>query len=215
MVLALRAPGRENPALMFTGLVEGKARVRRVERRGGGMRLCLEPQVPGFQAELGQSLSVSGACLSVAARPGPGELAFDLSPETLARTWFGALREGVELNLERALRLGDRLDGHLVSGHVDAVGLVLERRSTDDGGAWMEFEVPAGFERWLVDKGSVTVDGVSLTVVDPSARRFAVALIPLTLAGTTLGSASAGTPVNLEADSIGKWVERLLGPRAR
>lgn len=196
---------------MFTGLVEGRARVKRIERRGGGLRLLLQPEIPGFEARPGQSLSVSGACLSVAAPPGPtGELAFDLSPETLSRTWFGALREGVELNLERALRLGDRLDGHLVSGHVDAVGLVLDRRATDDGGAWMEFEVPAGFERWLVDKGSITVDGVSLTVVDPSARRFRVALIPLTLAATTLGTAVPGTPVNLEADSIGKWVARLL-----
>ncbi len=201
---------------MFTGLVEGKARVTRVERRGGGLRLALRPAFEGFEAGLGQSIAISGACLSVAATPGDGgELVFDLSPETLTRTWFGALREGVELNLERALRLGERLDGHLVSGHVDAVGMVLERRATGDGGAWMEFEVPAGFERWLVDKGSITVDGVSLTVVAPEGRRFGVALIPLTLAGTTLGSASPGTPVNLEADSIGKWVERLLGPRAR
>jgi len=201
---------------MFTGLVEGKARVRRVETRGSGVRLVLEPRIAGFEAHSGQSIAVSGACLTVAGEPGTaGELEFDLSAETLACTWFGGLREGQELNLERALRVGDRLDGHLVSGHVDGVGRLVGRTPSGDGGCVMEFEGPPGFERWLVEKGSVTVDGVSLTLVRPQGRRFHVALIPLTLERTTLGSAPAGAPVNLEADAIGKWVERLTGPRTR
>jgi riboflavin synthase len=201
---------------MFTGLVEGKARVRRVEPRGRGLRLVLQPVGAGFEAVLGQSIAVSGACLSVAEAPRPGgELAFDLSAETLERTWFAGLREGQELNLERALRIGERLDGHLVSGHVDGVGRLLGREASGDGGALLQFEGPAGFERWLVEKGSVTVEGVSLTVVRPQGRRFSVALIPLTLERTTLGALESGAPVNLEADAIGKWVERLLEPRTR
>ncbi len=201
---------------MFTGLVEGKARVRAVEARGSGLRLVLEPRIAGFEAVPGQSIAVSGACLSVAAAPGPGgELAFDLSAETLDCTWFRGLRAGLELNLERSLRVGERLDGHLVSGHVDGVGRLVGRSDSGDGGCLCEFEGPPGFERWLVEKGSVTVDGVSLTVVRPQGRRFSVALIPLTLAQTTLGSLAAGAPVNLEADAIGKWVERLLPPRTR
>ena len=201
---------------MFTGLVEGVAQVRRVEARGTGMRLVLEPRIAGFEAVPGQSIAVSGACLSVVGAPGPGgELAFDLSAETLERTWFPGLAQGALLNLERALRIGDRLDGHMVSGHVDGVGRVVGREESGDGGVRMEFEGPPGFERWLVEKGSVTVDGVSLTVVEPRGRRFAVALIPLTLEHTTLGAARPGTPVNLEADAIGKWVERLLAPRTR
>jgi riboflavin synthase len=201
---------------MFTGLVEGRAVVRAAEARGSGMRLVLEPRVPGFEAVPGQSIAVSGACLTVSGQPGTrGELGFDLSAETLERTWFAGLRPGTELNLERALRLGERLDGHLVSGHVDGVGRLVERGESGDGGAWIEFEGPPGFERWLVEKGSVTVDGVSLTVVRPQGRRFRVALIPLTLAQTTLGAARAGASVNLEADAIGKWVERLLAPRTR
>jgi len=199
---------------MFTGLVEGKARVRRIEPRGTGIRLSLEPAIPGFEAVPGQSIAVSGACLSVVPDPGSkGWLAFDLSAETLDCTWFRDLREGMELNLERALRLGDRLDGHLVSGHVDGVGRLVGREPSGDGGELVLLEGPEGFERWLVEKGSVTVDGISLTVVRPQGRRFAVALIPLTLAQTTLGSAAPGARVNLEADALGKWVERLLGAR--
>jgi riboflavin synthase len=201
---------------MFTGLVEGKAWVRRVEPRGSGMRLVLEPSIPRFEAVPGQSIAVSGACLSVVPDPGAGGcLSFDLSAETLERTWFRGLREGMELNLERALKLGDRLDGHIVSGHVDGVGRLVGREASGDGGERVEFEGPAGFERWLVEKGSVTVDGISLTVVRPQGRRFAAALIPLTLQQTTLGSAVPGASVNLEADALGKWVERLLAPRTR
>lgn len=210
---------------MFTGLIEATARVRRVERRGTGLRLVLEAPSGPFDVALGQSVAVSGACLSVAARLEPGsdrpvpaeraggDLAFDLSAETLERTWFGDLAPGRLLNLERAMRLSDRLDGHLVSGHVDGLGRIVARRDAGDGGVRMTFEVSPGLERYLVDKGSVTLDGVSLTVIAPREGRFDVALIPLTLAHTSLGSAEAGTRVNVEADLVGKWIERLLPPR--
>jgi riboflavin synthase len=208
--------------IMFTGLVEGTARVRSLLPQGSGARLVLAGCPASFAVRRGQSVSVSGACLSVSellAHQGErllpdetagADLAFDLSAETLERTWFRALVPGRALNLERALVLGARLDGHLVAGHVDAVGEIVRCEQSDDGGATLVLDVPAGFERYLVDKGSITIDGVSLTVVAPHGRRFEVALIPLTLQHTTFGSARAAERVNLEADMLGKWVERLL-----
>jgi riboflavin synthase len=139
-------------------------------------------------------------------------MVFDLSAETLERTWFGDLGAGTVVNLERAMRLSDRLGGHLVSGHVDGGGTLVGTRDLGDGGREASFEVEAGLDRYLVDKGSVTLDGVSLTVCRPEGRRFAVALIPATLAITSLGSIEAGRRVNVEVDLIGKWVERFVGP---
>lgn len=195
---------------MFTGLVEGCGEVVGLEPLGAqGLRLWLEPRVAAFSAKLGQSIAVSGACLSVARLEG-SRLGFDLSAETLARTWFGALELGRRVNLERAMTLGERLDGHLVSGHVDGVGHISAWEDHGDGGRTMEVEVPPALARYLVDKGSITVDGISLTVVSPKECRFSVALIPLTLQHTSLGTARVGQRVNLEADCIGKWVERLL-----
>ncbi|MBK7643420.1 MAG: riboflavin synthase [Planctomycetes bacterium] len=196
----------------------GRRQGARPARRGARERDAARPRTrnPGLRGHPGpEHRGQRGLPLGGRAPRAPRELAFDLSAETLERTWFGELAEGAELNLERSLRVGDRLDGHLVSGHVDGVGRVLASRRSGDGGVLMEFEGPSGFERWLVEKGSVTVDGVSLTVVRPRERRFEVALIPLTLLHTTLGRASAGQPVNLEADAIGKWVERLVAPRTR
>jgi riboflavin synthase len=204
---------------MFTGLVEAKAVVREVERRGAGLMIRVALPGAGWEFRGGESVSVSGACLTVVEATTEswpaGGACFELSAETLARTWFGALEPGREVNLERALRIGDRLDGHLVSGHVDAVGRVVGARDSRDGGAVMEFEAPEGLERFLVDKGSITIDGVSLTVVNPRGRRFEVAVIPATLAKTTLGSTRAGAAVNLEADQLGKWIDRLLAARAQ
>ncbi len=200
---------------VFTGLVEACVPVLGAERRGTGLRLRVARPARAADGEAfvvgpGDSVAVSGCCLTVVPESAAGELAFDLSSETLARTWFAALAPGRRVNLERALRLGDRLDGHMVSGHVDAVGQVADIERTGDGGWRLTCEVPPGFERWLVDKGSVTVDGVSLTVVHPVGRRFDVAVIPHTLAVTHLGEAVVGQPVNLEADLVGKWVERLV-----
>jgi riboflavin synthase len=201
---------------MFTGLVEACVRAASLERRGRGARLCLPAPGAGWTVGPGESVAVSGCCLTVAGLSAEGQLAFDLSAETLERSWFGsALRPGVALNLERALRLGDRLGGHLVSGHVDAVGRIASIEDADDGGALVGFEVPAGFEAYLVDKGSVCVDGISLTVVGPAGRTFRAALIPETLARTSLGAAAVGQPVNLEADLVGKWVERFVQLRTR
>jgi riboflavin synthase len=175
-------------------------------------------------------VAVSGTCLTVAAFARPGapdevparpdgspavpdaDLVFDLSAETLERTTLGALEPGAAVNLERSLRLGDRLGGHLVTGHVDGRGTFVGAEPEGDGGARLTFEVDAPFERWLVEKGSVAVDGVSLTVVRPRARRFDVAAIPLTLERTSLGRLAPGARVNLESDPLAKWVEHLLAP---
>lgn len=206
---------------MFTGLVEGMGVVRAVERRGTGARIQVAAPSPDWTASAGQSIAISGACLTVveAREPGGGgpvafgtpgaDLVFDLSSETLARTWLGALAPGRRVNLERALRIGDRLDGHMVAGHVDGRGRVASIADSGDGGWTMTFEVEPGLERYLVDKGSATLDGVSLTVVRPSGRTFDVAVIPATLAKTTLGLARVGDPVNVEVDLVAKWIERL------
>jgi len=185
------------------------------------MRLVLEAPEGVWDVVGGESVAVCGVCLSVAAIEGSdgaplevctsgSRLCFDLSTETLERTWFRELEPGRLVNLERSLCLGDRLDGHLVSGHVDAVGEVIASEDSGDGGRRFSFEVPEEFTRWLVDKGSVAIDGVSLTVCEPTANRFDVAVIPVTLEATNLGVAEVGQRVNLEADPIGKWVARLF-----
>ena len=217
---------------MFTGIVEGQSRCLSVEGAGTGLRLWLAPPELGPGAEpwrpaLGESIAVCGACLSVAGlgRAGscvplppdaPGEAGRDvlleLTAETLERTWFRSLAAGSMLNVERALRLGDRLDGHLVAGHVDGRGRVSAVRDAGDGGRELEFELDQGLERYLIEKGSITLDGVSLTVVAPRERRFGVALIPITLAWTNLGAKRVGDPVNVEVDLVGKWIERLVPP---
>jgi riboflavin synthase len=199
---------------VFTGLVEACVAVRSFERLGSGARLVLPAPDASWQVVHGESVCVSGACLTVAgllpSAAAPPDMSFDLTAETLERTWFSALAPGRAVHLERAMRLSDRLGGHLVNGHVDAVGVIDALRDSGDGGRTLGVSVPAGFERWLIDKGSVAVDGVSLTVVAPRDRRFEVALVPATLAKTQLGSALVGQRVNLEADPIGKWVERFV-----
>lgn len=224
---------------MFTGLVEAAVPVRSFEMRGTGARLVVPSPAPSelalgaeegswggptssdtgeadpWEAGIGDSIAVAGACLTVAellqVPGGAPDMAFDLTQETLERTWLGRLQAGHVVNLERALKVGARLGGHMVSGHVDVCGTAAGREDVGDGGAVFTFEVPAGFERFLVDKGSVTIDGISLTVVSPVERRFQVAVIPHTLLRTHLAHLQAGDSVHLEADQVGKWVERLLG----
>lgn len=208
---------------MFTGLVEARVQVRRVLPHGSGLRLQLPRPGPGFDVAEGDSVAVSGCCLTVAgfadaagaevAADPLADLVFDLSSETIARTWFTERSEGRWVNLERSLRLGDRLGGHLVSGHVDGLGQVVDLDATGDGGARLEVEVAPELERYLVPKGSVALDGVSLTVVEPRGRRCSVALIPQTLARTSLGRVFRGEPLHVEADQVGKWIERLLEAR--
>ena len=194
---------------MFTGLVEALGRVGAVETVGSGRRLrVVVPEKPAWRLELGESVAVSGVCLTVV-EAGPGRLAFDLAEETLRVTTLGELGAGDPVNLERPLRFDGRLGGHLVLGHVDGIGRVTGIRPEGDG-VWLEVEVPRGLRPLLIPKGSVTVDGVSLTVAGLEESVFAVALIPHTLAVTTLGRRRAGDPVNLEMDVIGKYVRGFM-----
>jgi riboflavin synthase len=193
---------------MFTGLISDIGVVERILPRSGGVRLVVRPGALAVdELELGESVACSGACLTVVERGG-GLVAFEAVPETLARTILGDLRPGSRLNLERALRLSDRLGGHLVSGHVDAVGQVLAR-AAEGQGARLTFSLPAAIAPLVAEKGSIAIDGISLTVAAAARDRFEVALIPETLARTTLGQAAAGTRVNLEADLVARHLARL------
>ncbi len=193
---------------MFTGLVTDMGVVERLEPRSGGARLTIRPgALPVDELVLGESVAVNGACLTVVER-GEGRMSFDAVPETLARTTLGSFRPGTRVNLERALRLSDRLGGHLVQGHVDAVGQVLEK-VPEGQGARLVVSLPAGIAPLVAEKGSIAIDGVSLTVARAGRDRFEVALIPETLARTVLGAAAPGTKVNLEADVVARHVARL------
>jgi riboflavin synthase len=193
---------------MFTGLVSDMGAIERLVPRQGGARLSLRPRtLPVDGLALGESVACSGVCLTVVERGG-GLAAFDAVPETLSRTTVGSWRPGTLVNLERALALGDRLGGHLVQGHVDAVGEVLSR-SAEGQGARLVISLPAAIAPLVAEKGSIAVDGVSLTVAAAGRDRFEVALIPETLARTTLGEARSGTRVNLEADVVARHVARL------
>ena len=193
---------------MFTGIVETTGRVAQRARRGPGARLTIAGARGLSRLALGESIAVNGACLTVSARRGR-LFAVDVSPETLRRTTLGRLVPRARVNLERALRVGDRLGGHVVLGHVDGVGTLDAIRPDAD---WTEyrFSAPASLARYLVEKGSIAVDGVSLTVFACRGRRFTVALIPHTLARTTLGERRPGDPVNLEADVLMKHVEAMI-----
>ncbi len=186
---------------MFTGIVRERGRVSSFD----GGRLVLETSVP---AAVGDSIAVDGVCLTVVAGD-DATLVFDVVPETLARSALAAAEAGTLVNVEPALRLGDELGGHIVQGHVDAVGRVRSSELEGDGRR-MWIEAPSEVLRTCVVKGSIAVSGVALTIAELSADAFAVALVPHTLATTTLGDLAPGDEVNLEADVIGKYVERLL-----
>ena len=192
---------------MFTGIVRHVGEVKAVRSTGAGARLVIDvgPLAEGLGT--GDSVAVNGACLTVTESDREGA-AFDAVAETLSRTTLGALRPGQKVNLERSLGVNDALDGHIVQGHVDGVGTV---RSVGRGERpiW-EFDAPDELTRQMVPKGSVCVAGVSLTLVDVSDGRFSVALIPTTLAETTLGASRPGDKVNIETDVIGKYVQRYL-----
>lgn len=193
---------------MFTGLVEALATVAEVREEPPGRRLVLrEPRVAA-DAAVGDSIALNGCCLTVVAVEGE-VLAFEAGPETLARTNLGELTPGRQVNVERSLRVGDRMGGHFVTGHVDAVGRLAER--TDEG-QWstLWFEHPVELSRQMASKGSIAVDGVSLTLVDVVPGRFSVMLIPHTLAVTTLGKLAVGDRVNLETDLLAKYVQGQL-----
>lgn len=197
---------------MFTGLVESLGRVVAVIPEPPGVRLVVDAGSIAADATIGESICTSGCCLSVVRIDGP-RLEFQLGPETLSRTSLGSLAVGGSVNLERSLRLSDRLGGHLVTGHVDGLGRLHSRRQEGD---WVtcRFSAPPPLLAQMAAKGSVAIDGVSLTVVDVEASTFGVALIPHTLACTTLGSLAEGDAVNLETDLVFKYVDRWMQSRA-
>lgn len=192
---------------MFTGIVQTRGEVSAIARSRGARRLTIKAKLP--KLVLGESIAVNGVCLTVV-RKARGGFQADVSVESLRRTSLDALRVGSRVNLERAARLSDRLGGHIVQGHVDAVGRLV--RIEAEGNGWIyTFEAPAAVARYLVEKGSITVDGISLTVATVRGRRFQVAVIPHTIAETTLGERVPGERVNLEADIVAKYVEKMLG----
>ncbi len=193
---------------MFTGIIEELGVVETLEDQGDAVRLTLRAPHVINDARLGDSISVNGCCLTVAQRDGETFTA-DVMRETLDKTSLGALDPGGRVNLERAVTVEKRLGGHIVQGHVDGVGEVV-RRTPSEHWEVVEISMPPELGRYLVDKGSITVDGVSLTVVEAREASFTVSLIPETLARTTLGSRRPGDLVNLEADVIAKHVEKLL-----
>ena len=212
---------------MFTGLVEEKGEVVAIDDLGDSARLTVRAPLVTGDAGHGDSIAVNGCCLTVAGQ-GDGTFTADVMAESLARTSLGDLSVGDEVNLERAMPVAGRLGGHVVQGHVDGTGTLLERSPAEH---WtvLRFSLPADLARYVVEKGSITVDGTSLTVVDVTdddagpgggagpwaangtGSTFSISLIPTTLAETTLGSLSVGDRVNLEVDILAKYVERLLG----
>jgi riboflavin synthase len=194
---------------MFTGIILHTGVIESFERRPGGARLRIVTTDPEPFTR-GESLAVNGVCLTVLPE-GSGSLVADLSEETLSRTTLGSLTEGLTVNVERALALGDRMGGHLVQGHVDTVGKLVSIVPADEFAVY-RWSVPDGYADLLVDKGSIAVDGVSLTIVDPDGASFGSALIPETLRRTNLGTSKVGDPVNLELDMIAKYVRNLVAP---
>ena len=190
---------------MFTGIVEELGSVRTLDRN----RLVVACDTVTDDSAAGASVAVNGVCLTVVERS-PGALAFDISEETVARTSLRRLATGAPVNLERPITLAARLGGHVVQGHVDGVGEVTAVDRDAVGGARMRLAIPAELRRYTVEKGSITVDGVSLTVAELHDDGVTIALIPHTLSVTTLGSAAPGSPVNVEVDMIARYVERLL-----
>jgi riboflavin synthase len=194
---------------MFTGLVAGIGEIVGLTPLAAGLRLEVKTPFPAAELVLGESVAVAGACLTAVAL-GRQTATFEVSPETMACTTFPLKKVGGRVNLERSLRLGDRLGGHLVTGHVDGVGILRERR---EGPAHLQlrFEMPGPLSRLVIAKGSIAVDGVSLTVNVCQGLSFTVNIIPFTAKETTLAALRVGDRVNLETDLIGKYVARLLG----
>lgn len=193
---------------MFTGIILGKGTVVEKKSSGRGMVMGLATDFDLEAAEEGESIAVNGVCLTarnISAR----RFTVDVSPESLERTNLGKLAVGSKVNLERALRLSDRLGGHMVSGHVDGVSTVLERRPAGDF-VRFNFAIPSGLGKYIIEKGSIAIDGTSLTVNSCDAKTFSIMVIPHTLQVTLLGALQEGDAVNIEVDLIGKYVEKML-----
>ena len=196
---------------MFTGIIEGLGAIAAIRPSGQGRRLTVDADFELSGSKIGDSISVSGACLT-AVRIAGRRFDADVSPETIAKTPFGAARVGERVNLERAMRLSDRIDGHLVSGHIDGPG-VIESREAVGNVLVVTISVPEELARFMIVKGSVAVDGISLTINTMESGRFSVCIIPHTAGLTTVGFKPKGERVNIEADMIGKYVERFLSAR--
>jgi riboflavin synthase len=192
---------------MFTGIITDLGRVRAVSQ-GAMMQLEIETKYPTESIAIGASIACNGACLSVTEH-GPGWFAVEASAETLSKTTLGSWRHGAAVNLERPLKLGDELGGHLVLGHVDGVGSIIERRQ-DGGSVRLTVEAPADLARFIAPKGSIAIDGVSMTVNDVAGSQFGVNVIPITQRETNLGVLTMGDRVNLEIDMMARYVARLM-----
>jgi len=198
---------------MFTGIVEEMGAVTSMEKTLAGTRMKILAETVMSDLKVGDSVSVNGTCLTVVTK-GERDFVVEISPETLSVTALGYLEAGAPVNLERAMKLNERIGGHLVAGHVDAVGTIRSRRQ--EGNAIVfTIEAPADILRYCVSKGSITVDGISLTINEIADRSFGVAVIPHTAKVTTLGLKQVNDTVNLESDLIGKYVERLLQERSQ
>ena len=193
---------------MFTGIIENLATVRKLSLKAGGAELLLDIRGFGDGLKLGESIAINGVCLTVKEVKGT-VVGFDVSSETLKKTTLGKLRNAEKVNIERALKVGDRLGGHFVTGHVDGIGNIKEKKQYADQ-CTMIFSVEKRFTDMMIEKGSVAIDGISLTVVDLKASFFSVALIPYTMTLTTLGFKKVGDQVNIEIDMLGKWVKKIL-----
>jgi riboflavin synthase len=194
--------------VMFTGIVEDTGKVLRIEHRGQEKKLILELPPHLTEVQLGDSININGVCLTIVQK-NEQKVELDLSLETLQKTALRELKEGDRVNLERALRLTDRLGGHIVTGHVDGIGEIVEKREDRDF-LRLRIRIPESVSRYVVQKGSVAIDGISLTVNEYQEGEIRVTLIPYTIEKTTLRQKRVGDPVNLEADILGKYVEKFL-----
>jgi len=195
---------------MFTGIVEEVGRVARIEQRGDNRRITVAAENVTAELQTGDSIAVSGVCLT-ALDIKPGSFSADLAPETWARTSFSRIREGALVNLELPMKANGRFGGHIVQGHVDGVGkLIVLERIADSESWWLRIELPLDVEKYTVFKGSVCIEGISLTVAKLEGATCTVAIIPHTVEMTNLSSLKPGDPVNLEADLIAKYVEKMM-----
>jgi riboflavin synthase len=193
---------------MFTGIIEELGRVLALEPKQTGAKLTIECTSILHDATLGASIAVNGTCLTAVELTG-NRFSADLAPETLRRTNLGSLKSGAPVNLERPLRANNRLDGHFVLGHVDGTGSIQSLRDLGGGNWWLEIEIPAELSRYVVEKGSIAIDGISLTVAEVQQNRVSFTIIPHTYAHTTLHAYTAGSIVNLEVDILAKHLEKL------
>jgi riboflavin synthase len=197
---------------MFTGMIEEKRKVLRVEHRGQSKRLTLEIPRDLTEIQLGDSINLNGVCLTVVEQKGQ-TIGVDLSLETLQRTTFSEVKEGEKVNFESALKLSDRLGGHIVTGHIDGIGVITDKRKERDF-LNLRIRVPQSVSRYVVEKGSIAIDGISLTVNECQGEEIRITLIPYTIEKTTLIDKRVGERVNVEADILGKYVEKMVNQRS-